>query len=73
MTGRATCESVRRKNAPDPERVIFTRNCTDALNLVLEGLIKAGDWVVVGPYEHNPVTRPLYCTVVNGGNSFGSA
>jgi cysteine desulfurase/selenocysteine lyase len=28
-------------NAPAPEHVIFTLNCTDALNLVLKGLIKS--------------------------------
>ena len=52
-------EVCRLFNAPAPERVIFTLNCTDALNIVLKGLIKAGDRVVTGPYEHNSVTRPL--------------
>jgi cysteine desulfurase/selenocysteine lyase len=47
-------------NAPAPERVIFTLNCTDALSLVLKGLIKSGDRVVSGPFEHNSVTRPLH-------------
>jgi len=47
-------------NAPAPERVIFTLNCTDALCLVLKGLIKSGDRVVSGPFEHNSVARPLY-------------
>jgi cysteine desulfurase family protein len=46
-------------NAPDPARVIFTLNCTDALCIALKGLIKAGDRVVTGPYEHNSVVRPL--------------
>jgi len=53
-------EVCRLFNAPNPERVIFTLNCTDALNIVLKGLIKSGDRVVTGPYEHNSVTRPLY-------------
>ena len=47
-------------NAPAPERVIFTLNCTDALCLVLKGLIKSGDRVVSGPFEHNSVVRPLH-------------
>lgn len=47
-------------NAPAPERVIFTLNCTDALCLVLKGLIKSGDRVVTGPFEHNSVMRPLH-------------
>ena len=46
-------------NAPAPERVIFTLNCTDALCIALKGLIKPGDRVVTGPYEHNSVVRPL--------------
>jgi len=52
-------EICRLFSAPAPERVIFTLNCTDALCLALKGLIKAGDRVVTGPYEHNSVIRPL--------------
>src|SRR4051794_37126419 len=33
-------------NAPDPSRVIFALNATDALNLPLHGLLQAGDRVV---------------------------
>ncbi len=46
-------------NAPSPEHVVFTLNCTDSLNIALKGLIKPGDRVVTGPYEHNSVMRPL--------------
>ena len=46
-------------NAPSAERVVFTLNCTDALNLALKGLVKPGDRVVTGPLEHNSVARPL--------------
>src|SRR5271165_253095 len=60
MVDEARQQICRLFNAPDLERVIFTLNCTDALNLVLKGLIKSGDRVVTGPYEHNSVTRPLY-------------
>ena len=52
-------EVCRLFNAVSPERVIFTMNCTDALCLVLKGLIKSGDRVVTGPFEHNSVMRPL--------------
>ncbi len=45
--------------APDPERVIFTNNATDALNLVLQGMLKPGDHVVSTQLEHNSVLRPL--------------
>jgi cysteine desulfurase/selenocysteine lyase len=43
----------------DPERVIFAGNATDALNLVIQGLVKPGDHVVSSQLEHNSVLRPL--------------
>ncbi|RJQ40010.1 MAG: aminotransferase class V-fold PLP-dependent enzyme [Dehalococcoidia bacterium] len=46
-------------NATDMARVIFTLNCTDALNLGLKGLLKPGDHVITSTLEHNSVTRPL--------------
>ena len=42
-----------------PERVIFTLNCTDALNIAIKGLLNAGDRVVTSMLEHNAVNRPL--------------
>ena len=53
-------EICRLFNAPDPACVIFTLNCTDALCIALKGLIKAGDRVITGPFEHNSVVRPLH-------------
>ena len=41
------------------DRVIFTKNCTEALNIALFGLLKPGDHVVVSCMEHNSVLRPL--------------
>ncbi len=46
-------------NAPEIERVIFTLNCTDALNLGLKGLLSSGDHVITSCIEHNSVVRPL--------------
>ena len=46
-------------NAPDPLRVIFTLNATQALNLALSGLLKPGDHAVATGMEHNAVMRPL--------------
>lgn len=42
-----------------PERVIFTLNCTDALNLALRGILHRGDHVLVTHDAHNAVMRPL--------------
>lgn len=46
--------------APDPDRVIFTANATDGLNMTLFGLLKPGSRVVTTRLEHNSVLRPLY-------------
>jgi cysteine desulfurase / selenocysteine lyase len=46
-------------NAPGPERVIFTLNATDALNLAIKGILTAGDHAISTAMEHNSVRRPL--------------
>ncbi len=46
-------------NAPDPLRVAFCFNCTDALNLAIKGSLRIGDHVVVTALEHNSVLRVL--------------
>lgn len=45
--------------APDPLRVAFGLNVTEALNLALRGLLRPGDHVITGSMEHNSVMRPL--------------
>ena len=46
-------------NAEGAERVIFTLNCTSAVNTVIKGILKSGDHVAVSELEHNSVMRPL--------------
>ena len=41
------------------DRVVFTKNCTEALNVALFGVLKKGDHVIVTCMEHNSVLRPL--------------
>lgn len=43
----------------DAERLIFTRNATEALNVAIQGTVKPGELVVVSSLEHNAVMRPL--------------
>ncbi len=43
----------------DPSQVIFTKNITESLNVILKGLLKSGDHVIVSSMEHNAVMRPL--------------
>ena len=41
------------------ENVIFTNNCTTALNTVIKGTLKNGDHVIISSLEHNAVSRPV--------------
>ena len=43
----------------DPRQVVFTKNVTESLNLVLKGYLKPGDHVLTSSVEHNAVMRPL--------------
>src|ERR1044071_8323042 len=42
---------------PDSKRLIFTYNCTDSINLVLKGYLRAGDHVVTTNLDHNSISR----------------
>lgn len=46
-------------HAPDPNGVAFTMNATQAINMALKGLLKAGDHVITSSIEHNAMWRPL--------------
>ena len=41
------------------ENVVFTGNCTQAINMVLKGFLQPGDHVLISDLEHNAVVRPL--------------
>ncbi len=46
-------------NVNSEEEIIFTENCTMALNTVIFGLLSEGDHVLISSMEHNSVTRSL--------------
>lgn len=46
-------------NGEGSERVIFTTNCTDSLNMAIKGVLEPGDHFVTSNLEHNSVSRPL--------------
>jgi cysteine desulfurase/selenocysteine lyase len=50
-----------------PERLCFGYNATDALNLLIPGLVAAGDHIVTTELEHNSVIRPVNHLVRDGG------
>lgn len=56
---RARLRAARLLGITDPQRIVFTCNGTDALNLALHGLLREGDHVVTTVVEHNSVLRPL--------------
>ncbi len=43
----------------DPDRLVFAANATDALNLLIQGVLAEGDHAVSTTIEHNSVIRPL--------------
>ena len=46
--------------AESPERIAFTANSTQALNIAIKGVLNPGDHVITTALEHNSVLRPLY-------------
>jgi cysteine desulfurase family protein len=46
-------------NFPKTQNVIFTKNITESMNIIIKGLIKANDHVIISPFEHNAIMRPL--------------
>lgn len=50
----------------DPSKVIFTNNCTTALNTVIKGVITSGDHIVISSLEHNAVLRPVEKLISKG-------
>lgn len=56
-------------NATDCKNVIFTKNVTESLNVIIKGFLTPGDHVLVSSMEHNAVMRPLV-QLENHGISF---
>jgi cysteine desulfurase/selenocysteine lyase len=52
----AVCELF---HAPNPLRLVWCKNVTEALNLALRGLLRPGDHVVTSSMEHNSMMRPM--------------
>ena len=50
----------------NPENVVFTKNSTEGINFFFNGYLKSGDHVLISPYEHNAVLRPLHTLKTKG-------
>lgn len=73
MVEETRLELARFFNAGDtPERMIFTMNCTDGLNIAIKGLVHALEakgkpiHVITSHLEHNSVSRPLHQLELDG-------
>ena len=53
-----------------PENVVFTLNCTAALNLAISGVAKRGDHFLISDLEHNSVLRTVANLCRERGMSF---
>ena len=54
-----TRENAAKMFGTTPDKVVFTLNCTDALNTAIFGTAKKGGHIVTTVLEHNSVLRPL--------------
>lgn len=64
FSARAACASL--LGIARSKDLVFTRGCTESCNLMLKGVLRPGDRVVVGSMEHNSVARPLAVLAARG-------
>ncbi|MCC8073707.1 MAG: aminotransferase class V-fold PLP-dependent enzyme [Clostridiales bacterium] len=50
----------------NPQNIVFTSNCTMALNMAIKGSVKRGDHVIISSLEHNAVYRPISALALDG-------
>ena len=50
----------------DVENVVFTMNCTHALNMAIKGIMADGGHIILSCLEHNSVFRPVYALSKTG-------
>lgn len=55
------------------DNVIFTQNCTHALNTAIKGIAKDGCHIIISNLEHNSVLRPVHALSLNNGCSYSIA
>lgn len=44
----------------EPDNVVFTQNCTHALNTAIKGTAQNGGHIIISSMEHNSVLRPVH-------------
>lgn len=53
-------------HGPDCRNVVFTKNITESLNVILKGFLRPGDHILVSAMEHNAMMRPLQQLAARG-------
>lgn len=53
-------ESIGKFFGLNPEQVVFTSNCSHALNMAIKGVMASGGHIITSTLEHNSVMRPLF-------------
>lgn len=56
----ARCAMAELLHAESADRIAFTANSTEALNIAIKGCLQPGDHAITTALEHNSVLRPLY-------------
>ena len=49
-----------------PQNVVFTKNCTEALNMAIKGSVKKGEHIIISSLEHNSVARVVNKLYLDG-------
>ena len=55
------------------DNVIFTQNCTQALNTAIKGVAEKGCHIIISNLEHNSVLRPVHALSLNNDCSYSIA
>ena len=50
----------------EPENVVFTLNCTYALNMAIQGIMSGGGHMIISSLEHNSAARPAAALARSG-------
>ena len=49
----------------EAENIVFTKNCSEALNMAIKGSVKQGDHIIISSLEHNSVFRVVHSLFLN--------
>ena len=70
LVDRCRSQLTRLLGVHSPSQLVFTLNCTDSLNMVIQGFLKPGDRVLGSRLDHNSVLRPLQAMKERRGITF---